>query len=702
MPSVEWSRVNQTDPSPYDQVFILSEKVINEAFDAMFPTPVPFSRQDKEAVRTRRTGQWIANAHVGAPRISIHVEERNPAYLVLFTLSFDSGRIHLRTSPPGAPSTFGNFPLAGWKLVFKTRIASKVLNSSDSKYSIYQSSAGFRDSVFELAQLYLDTSDVGAGAGFDPSKSSYSGTTLPYDTLDNLKLFVNEWLTSADERQLNVIGYSLTRQQPTSPHNWVGTFAPAVIDYAPYPWLDPRRPTVETDGLPQNALGILTYTDRSRRRGYGGLSHSGAFTNGGAAFCMNRDLFWNHYLLPILNEINQKTEVIPQEQRQGPNPYTFNLQVKYILGKNPKHAQARDRYFSWKQQTRDGQPHWSWKGDKQKAVSFKPYGAWRCVQEAQSSTDLTFAVGGQDIHIKGTVVYDIQMSTKDIKRLFSFHSQTEWGLRLRLEAVRSGGLQVHADQPTVGAKTAKYTPKLSAYSKSMQAAIRNYEQNIIKNLRSKLAPISKQLASGLVNLHKLFLPGGGVFRFGTPLFNKRGDLLADLEYLNPRAPTGRFTVNRVHRDAYNGSEDTAIPQEDLFEHISLVSEEYPEDETVYDHDIQVDDEDDNEEDPATLFDLEDHDLEGESDDDYEWPGPGEGPLAGVDWERIERTERPWHEEGDDDYPSDEYPPEPKKPEKQTEKPKEKPKEKPQPKEEIPAEDDLDDGPPPLGSGPLDG
>ncbi|KAL4996887.1 hypothetical protein BDV10DRAFT_186693 [Aspergillus recurvatus] len=221
MPSVEWSRVNQTDHSPYDQVFILSEK-------------------------------WIANAHVGVPQISIHVEERNPAYLVLFTLSFDSGRIHLRTSPPGAPSIFGNFPLAGWKLVFKTRI------------------------------------DVGAGAGFDPSKSSYGETTLPHDTLDNLKLFVNEWLTSADERT----------------HNWVGTFAPAVIDYAPYPWLDPLRPTVETDGLPQNALGILTYTDRNRRRGYGGLSHSGAFTDGGAAFCMNRDLFWNHYLLPILNQIN--------------------------------------------------------------------------------------------------------------------------------------------------------------------------------------------------------------------------------------------------------------------------------------------------------------------------------------------------------------------------------------------------------------
>ncbi|KAL6232059.1 hypothetical protein BDW75DRAFT_243318 [Aspergillus navahoensis] len=165
---------------------------------------------------------------------------------------------------------------------------------------------------------------------------------------------------------------------------------------------------------------------------------------------------------------------------------------------------------------------------------------------------------------------------------------------------------------------------------------------------------------------------------------------------SPRAPTGRFAVSRVVRDTYDGNGDTAIPQEDLFEHIALVSEEYPEDETLFDHDIQADDEEDDEEEPATLFDLEDHDLDGETDDDYEWPGPGEGPLASVDWERIDRRERPWHEEGNDEYPSDEYPPEPKKPEKQTEKPKEKPK------EESTAEDDLDDGPPPLGSGPLDG
>lgn len=127
MPSVAWSQVNETNPSPYDQVFILSEAVINQSFQAMFPMPVPFSRQDKEAVRTRQTGQWISNGMVSAPQVSIHVEERSPAYLTLFTLPFTSGMIHLRTSPRGARDTFQNFPLGGWKLVFKTRIGKHEL-----------------------------------------------------------------------------------------------------------------------------------------------------------------------------------------------------------------------------------------------------------------------------------------------------------------------------------------------------------------------------------------------------------------------------------------------------------------------------------------------------------------------------------------------------------------------------------------------
>ncbi|KAL4949260.1 hypothetical protein BDW69DRAFT_188476 [Aspergillus filifer] len=661
MPSVQWSRANQTNPSPYDQIFILSENVINEAFRAMFPTSVPFSRQDKEAVRTRRTGQWISNAKVEAPSISMHVEERNPAYMAFFTLTFDTGgRIHLRTSPPGAPN-------------------------------------------------------VGAGGGFVPSKSYFGGATLPNDTLENLKLFVNEWLTSADERQLNVIGYSLTRQQPTSPRNWVGTFAPAVIDYAPYAWINPRRPTVETDGMRENALAILTYTDSSRRHGYGGLSHSGVFTEAGAAFCMNRDLFWNQFLLPVLQELNQKTEVFPQ------TPRSHVVETRYVLGKNAKHRSPNDAYFKWRKQESNGQPHWTWKGQNQKnAVTWQDSGAsYRVAHVAHSSTDLSFSPGGQDIKVKGTIVYDYHLKFSLNASYLAFHSETEWNLGLRLEAVRGGGLQVvKAGNPTVRAKTVKAssTPGWNPGSvASINRGLRSLENGIVKYLRAALVKISNQLARDINNLHKLFLPGAGVFRFGTPMFNKRGDIIADLEYLNTSAPTGRFMVNRIVQDPT----DETIHEEDLgaqFDHIALFSEEYPEDEPVFDDEaihsrIQLDYSTEDEE-PEVLLHLE-HPVEhysrstgfnSEEDHEDDFPGPGPGPLAGVDWEAIQRTERPWKENDDDAYPEDEYPPEPKNsenPEKPKEEPKKPEEEKKPPKVEVPTEDD-EDGPPPLGSGPLDG
>lgn len=123
MPSVQWSQVNQTNPSPYDQIFILSEAVINDSFKDMFPQPVAFTRQDKEALQTRRTGQWISGGQVGPPSVRMHVEERSPAFMMWFTLEFTGGRIHLRTTAPWeSPAKYNNFDLTGWRLVFKTRI----------------------------------------------------------------------------------------------------------------------------------------------------------------------------------------------------------------------------------------------------------------------------------------------------------------------------------------------------------------------------------------------------------------------------------------------------------------------------------------------------------------------------------------------------------------------------------------------------
>ncbi|RDW81287.1 uncharacterized protein DSM5745_04844 [Aspergillus mulundensis] len=643
MPSIEWSRVNETDPSPYDQVFVMSQGFINNNFKLMYPRPVAWERKDREAVNTNQaSGQWIEQAKVEAPYVSIHVEERNPAYQILFTLPFQQGRLHLRTSRPGAPDSYHVFNMKRWKLVFKTRIASKVLSRDDPKYAVYKSSVGFRDTVFELAQLYLDASDVGAGSGFDASKSDFDGRTLDADTLYNLNLFAREWLNTADDRKVNVIGLSLTSQKTSSPRNWVGTFAPAVIDYAPYPWIDPRRPTVETDGQDQNALAIMTFTDNSRR-GYASLSSRGVFTDGDAAFCMNQDLFWRRYLLPVLQEVNQKTEVFPQKTPPPHQARIANVQPKYVLGKHPNHARATDSYFSWKQQTTNGRTHWTWKGNKHKvqSVSNQHQPRWLFSQEATSSTDLSFAAGGKEIHLKGTIAYKIVY--------FIHQSVTEWHLPLTLEAVRSGGLQVQTQSPTVTSKTVKVGPARS-YNDTVQPILNSYKQRIKKMLSTQLRPISQKLGSSLAELHKLFLPGEGVFRFGTPLFNKRGDVLVDLQYSNVHAPTGRYVVNRlqVPRDPSDETSDAAqVEEQDLaaqFEHIALRSENYPEDRSGEEDDHEHEHDHEHAHESDTLIDV-DHPGE------HHYHGTGEDH----DWDHVQHTERPW-QEGDSEFEDDEHSP----------------------------------------------
>ncbi|KAI0392996.1 hypothetical protein F5Y17DRAFT_459335 [Xylariaceae sp. FL0594] len=724
------SRVDRTDPSPYDQIFVLSEDVINKSFASMFPGTTPFTRNDKEAVRTRRTGQWITRGKVLAPRISVHVEERNPAYHALFKLRFESGSIHLRTTPRGVRDAYRNYPLDGWELVFKTRLASKVLSANDPKVAAYRSQQGFRDAVFELAQLYLDASPVGGG-GFDASRSSFNGTVLPADTLENLKLFMSEWLISAEEQERNIIGYSLTKQKPTSPRHWIGTFAPSVIDYAPYAWIDPYRTSVPTDGLPKNALAVLTNVEENRRNAYAsaGLSQSGAFISKDAAFCMNRDLFWNRYLLPTLKEFNKKIEYIPLRPTDRRRYY---VDVKYRMGQNPKHKSANDRYFNWKQHTSGGHPSWTWQGDNQKVAMSWDGNRVRYGQQARSSTQVVFTSGGNDFHVKGKFTYSMDIvyfwSRAKISR------EVDWDLHFHLGAVRQGGLHVRVDKPAIHPRNFKVSASRWDNNNRMKRALRGVVNPMTKFLSNNVGSLTTRIRNQLTQLHKLFLPGGGVFRFDAPIFNKRGDLLADLTYLNVSPPTGRFLVtNRmiqkdnseeaeVDDDEPPAEDELLLPyEEDLAVRFSRIAhitaedgedgEEDEEDEgSDVDYDEELDgsgsDSDDFEpiEVSETVFHFreldalglpqdgegEDYDYDEEEDDDF-WED-GDGPLNNttiIDMGPINRTERWWTEPGDSEYEDDcddDDDNQVVKPPKKKDPPKKDPKPTPPKKEDPPKED----------------
>ncbi|KAL3468898.1 hypothetical protein BJX99DRAFT_265713 [Aspergillus californicus] len=67
MQSVAWSHVNQTNPSPYDQVFILSESVIERSFENLFSDDVPVNRPPLLLCRTSISQSTGLIQHVELP-----------------------------------------------------------------------------------------------------------------------------------------------------------------------------------------------------------------------------------------------------------------------------------------------------------------------------------------------------------------------------------------------------------------------------------------------------------------------------------------------------------------------------------------------------------------------------------------------------------------------------------------------------------
>lgn len=152
----------------------------------------------------------------------------------------------------------------------------------------------------------------------------------------------------------------LTTVNATAP-----TFVPTSIDYYNYPWHDPSNPNSPVaDGLDQNALTYLTMTDYANPPVPVGMAYSGAFveTGQGALACMNARLFWNSWLLPLLQEINQATQLVPTApylEDATSSGWLVSVAPRYNFGSNPNHPSYGDSYFGW---TAYGGNSWEWAG----------------------------------------------------------------------------------------------------------------------------------------------------------------------------------------------------------------------------------------------------------------------------------------------------------------------------------------------------
>lgn len=82
---------------------------------------------------------------------------------------------------------------------------------------------------------------------------------------------------------------------------------------------------------------------------------------------MNRDNFWDLWLLPLMQVLNQGSEVVPTtpplayDASNADHPWA--TYIAFTIGGNPDHTKSSDSYFAFNPDASD-QTTWTWTGDR--------------------------------------------------------------------------------------------------------------------------------------------------------------------------------------------------------------------------------------------------------------------------------------------------------------------------------------------------
>lgn len=140
------------------------------------------------------------------------------------------------------------------------------------------------------------------------------------------------------------------------------SFPPTSLDYYMYPWIDPSNPGSPTNDLDQNALCYLLMTGNVKPPAPAVINYSGTFVDAssdhGGVLCMNTSQFWDTWFLPIFQELNKASEIVPTAPICDYSNWTFTVAPEFTEGNNPNHTDQNDPYFSF-HAVGGG---WSWQG----------------------------------------------------------------------------------------------------------------------------------------------------------------------------------------------------------------------------------------------------------------------------------------------------------------------------------------------------
>lgn len=117
------SFVNRTNPSPYHQALVLSQAMINNAFENMWFVAEEDSNLHNVNMSIRGAGNL--RAKILAPKIAIQVTTLNPQ--LYYLLQFESGKLWLYLSNDESDDSKKEWDVAGWVFAFPVSICTSYL-----------------------------------------------------------------------------------------------------------------------------------------------------------------------------------------------------------------------------------------------------------------------------------------------------------------------------------------------------------------------------------------------------------------------------------------------------------------------------------------------------------------------------------------------------------------------------------------------
>lgn len=531
--SLDDGYIKLTDPNPYHQVIVVSQKVINNGFKNMWnlakmnpdPSPLKHFKQSSH-------GESL-ESDIGIPSVRLQVTSTDP--MLYFMLSLKEGKLILFKSEDG-DDTF-QWDIKDWTFAFSVAISHKKIEEGTAEYNEFQQRSGLPNSVFSLAQLFIDTS---SSTKWDKKHSDFGDKTEAYKNLPaaakgSFATFVGKWLHAMEAGGCNILGY-LAQAKNDELNKYAPTFPPTSIDYHCYPWRGPKGNDREEDGVDKNALCYLMMTNNKSNPSQVGLPYTTAWVDDqdhGATFCMNRSLFWP-WMQEIIRDVIIGMVPFPDKPSVEWNDIDHNLPFGSSINTHVGDLNPSKNEYTWVTNWQPGKLKWNLdcpeRQSKNKAYNPRKQSDWmELIETATTRGWLEVNEGSEMIKIGGgsDFVFTANHDTHTYTRM---KFPISWSMEMNMTAVEGGGLVF---KPALGSSKITVTHEVEGnmkWGQKPEEIAKEWEEMMQKGMVDSLKSVQDKLFYGLAHQNRLFLPAKGSFLMKDPKFNSLGDLMVHLDY----------------------------------------------------------------------------------------------------------------------------------------------------------------------------